>query len=456
MKYEEFEKTLNDKIFGKSKADLIEKLARYPERYIGLFRPTKPHAKIIQNLTQSNEIRFGDAFEILIEKYLVENGYKVLNKRFKDEKGNDLVLDQLVKKSKVIFIEQKIRDDHDSTKKRGQIQNFEKKLSILLKEYKEKDLQGYFCFIDPSLLKNRNYYIKEIKKMNKDYGVELYLVYGKDLFAKLKLEKVWLEIENHLRKWKEELSDLPDINFDKNAEETFNEIKDIGTNIFRKLFDNEEIIKEIFPILFPGNKTIKLLKKHFSKQENKIYKTFIEKINRIDKINNKNLLEIWGDDIDSYGYVVVKYGQWRGIEKRFKSWGGEKQKVRIVAQANAGEALHTAEADLLGYIFFDDSIKVDINKDYALQVDGDSMNNRQVNGKYIEDGDYVLVKSDLNIENGDVVVSIVKDGVNIKELNKHKKGITLKSISKNKKHKNIDIDLNEYTNLGKVVDVIKE
>ena len=455
MKYEEFEKVLNDKVFGKSKADLIEKIAKYPERYVGLFRPTKPHAKIIQNLTQSNEIRFGDAFEIIIEKYLIENGYKSLNKKFKDEKGDDLVLDQLVRKRKIIFIEQKIRDDHDSTKKRGQIQNFEKKLSILIEKYKEKDLQGFFYFIDPSLSKNKNYYVREIKKLNTDYGVSLNLVYGDELFFKLNLEKVWLEIEKYLKKWKQDLSDLPDINFDKNAKETFDEIKDIETGVFRKLFNNKEIIKEIFPILFPENKTIKLLREYFATKDKQIYKTFIEKINKIDKINTKSLLEIWGNDIDTYGYVVVKYGQWRGIEKRFKSWGGKKQKVRIVALANAGEALNTADADLLGYIFFNDSTKFDVNKDYALQVDGDSMNNKKVNGKLIENGDYVLVKSDLEIDNGDVVVSIVNGGVNIKEFKKHKKGITLKSVSKNKENQNIEVDLNEYMNLGKVVDVIK-
>jgi hypothetical protein len=42
MRYESFTKILNDKIFLEAKADLIRKLADYPERYVGLFRPTKP------------------------------------------------------------------------------------------------------------------------------------------------------------------------------------------------------------------------------------------------------------------------------------------------------------------------------------------------------------------------------------------------------------------------------
>ena len=59
MEYKYFQDILNQQIFESSKPDLIEKIAKYPERYMGLFRPTKPKAKILQNLLQSNEIRFG-------------------------------------------------------------------------------------------------------------------------------------------------------------------------------------------------------------------------------------------------------------------------------------------------------------------------------------------------------------------------------------------------------------
>jgi Mg2+ and Co2+ transporter CorA len=67
MEYKFFRNILNKQIFESSKSDLLEKLSKYPERYIGLFRPTKPKAKILQNLLQSNEIRFGDALEIIFE-----------------------------------------------------------------------------------------------------------------------------------------------------------------------------------------------------------------------------------------------------------------------------------------------------------------------------------------------------------------------------------------------------
>jgi hypothetical protein len=81
MDYNRFKKTFNEIIFEKSKADLIEKIAENPSRYIGLFRPTKPKAKILQNLLQSHEIRFGDAFEKIIEEYLKIKGCEILPKK---------------------------------------------------------------------------------------------------------------------------------------------------------------------------------------------------------------------------------------------------------------------------------------------------------------------------------------------------------------------------------------
>ena len=48
MEYSKFKRIFNEIIFEKSKATLLEKVADYPTRYIGLFRPTKPKAKILQ------------------------------------------------------------------------------------------------------------------------------------------------------------------------------------------------------------------------------------------------------------------------------------------------------------------------------------------------------------------------------------------------------------------------
>jgi len=282
MRYNEFRNILNKTIFEKTKVDLLEKIAEYPNRYIGLFRPTKPKAKILQNLLQSHEIRFGDAFENIIESYLKIKGCVLLQKKFINNKNESLNVDLCFQlKDKIYFVELKIRDDHDSTKKRGQIQNFEKKLNVMLSKHKENQLVGVFYFIDPDLQKNKNYYEEELSKMHKDYNVQTHIFYGKELFNYLGFNDIWDEILKYLEKWKKEIPDLPEINFDIEAEQTFDEIKDLKPLIFRKLFENEEIYNQIILTLFPERKTLKLLYDYFSTKEETIYKTLSNRIKEL-------------------------------------------------------------------------------------------------------------------------------------------------------------------------------
>jgi len=286
MEYKLFQSILNKQIFESSKRDLLEKIAKYPERYIGLFRPTKPKAKILQNLLQSNEIRFGDALEILFEKYFEQLGFTNLPKKIGVEKEY-LDLDQLFEDKKhIYFIEQKVRDDHDSTKKRGQIANFEKKIIALIQKYDESKLKCFTCFIDPSMIKNKKYYTAEIAKIQSDYKISAKLCYGKELWDEIAHPEIWNELLKYLEQWKREIPDIPSINFDDDAVSTFEEIKDIEISIFRKIFNNRTICKEILPILFPENKTLKLLSRYFSQQKerNSIYKTLSNKLMEYTKL----------------------------------------------------------------------------------------------------------------------------------------------------------------------------
>jgi flagellar biosynthesis regulator FlbT len=275
MEYNQFKKTLNETIFEKSKADLIEKIAENPGRYIGLFRPTKPKAKILQNLLQSHEIRFGDAFEKIIEDYLIAKGCSMLPKKYETPDKKALNIDQCFKyNNKIYFIEQKIRDDHDSTKKRGQIENFEKKLNVMLEKFSENNLVGVFYFVDPELTKNKNFYVEELQKMKVDYNIETHVFYGEPLFSYLQMSDVWAEILMYLEIWKKEIPDLPEINFDLDAEHTFEEIKNLKPLIFRKLFSNQQVVEQIVLTLFPTKKTLSLLYKSFQNREETIYHSF--------------------------------------------------------------------------------------------------------------------------------------------------------------------------------------
>lgn len=80
MDYQKFCAILNKHIFDRQKKELLINLSNKPERFVGLFRPSKPKTKILQHLLQSQEIRFGDAFEELIEEILKDSGYEILRK----------------------------------------------------------------------------------------------------------------------------------------------------------------------------------------------------------------------------------------------------------------------------------------------------------------------------------------------------------------------------------------
>lgn len=59
MTYEDFKNGLNSRIFRDDlNYEILETVLKNPKRYIGLFRITNAKTKLIQNLTQSCEIKF--------------------------------------------------------------------------------------------------------------------------------------------------------------------------------------------------------------------------------------------------------------------------------------------------------------------------------------------------------------------------------------------------------------
>ncbi len=267
MRYEDFAAILERKIFSDTRCQLLQKIADYPDRYVGLFRPTTPKGKILQNLTQSHEIRFGDALEEIIARYFLASGYTPLPKGVDLEEGEGkrqrLEIDQLFRKGEIVlFVEQKVRDDHDSTKKRGQIQNFEKKVAFLCAQYPRARIEAVFYFIDPSLRKNQKFYSEEVQRISSQYDIKAHLFYGEELFACYEIEG-WKEIVAYLKRWKANLPDLPEINFDLAIEETFEEIKELPPRVFIRLFSNDEVFNQIVLTLSPERKLLRRLLRFF-------------------------------------------------------------------------------------------------------------------------------------------------------------------------------------------------
>ena len=268
--YNKFVNILNNHL-RKTKSDLLKKLPEidfiFPHFYsITSNKATKlqNHNKILQHLLQSHEIRFGDAIEELITEIIADLGYRNLPKTIRNSNDEILSLDQYFTNGETYyFIEQKVRDDHDSTKKRGQINNFEKKLEVLHNLY-GNNLVGIMYFIDPDLTKNKNFYVEKLRDFAEFYGVELHLFYGKELFEYFDEPKMWDNIIQWLTTWKNDLPDLPEINFDENPEQSFEEIKELELRNWRKILQNDKLWEEgIIYVLFRTGETLQLVLEYF-------------------------------------------------------------------------------------------------------------------------------------------------------------------------------------------------
>jgi len=85
--------------------NLLETVIDNPSRYCGLFRLSNAKTKLIQNVTQSKEIKFGDIVEELTTEYLDRLGYKNFNKNLgADGNGDVLNVDQYFTDGNTIFM----------------------------------------------------------------------------------------------------------------------------------------------------------------------------------------------------------------------------------------------------------------------------------------------------------------------------------------------------------------
>lgn len=247
--------------------DVLVSMIRYPNRYTGLFRVSNAKTKLIQNATQSREIKFGDFIEDIVTMYIGLMGYQNLNKDIgTDEGGNTLSADQCFTDglANVYLIEQKIRDDHDSTKKRGQYENFRKKFTLLERKYPNYQVVACMWFIDSSLVKNRRYYLSEAEA-DSTSSASKHILYGKELFTQIfSREDTWDELVAHLERNKIERStdllSIPDPDTSPEMLEAMRRLKVEQPGLMRKLLSDAEVYKLLRSELFPTGHNLNQLR----------------------------------------------------------------------------------------------------------------------------------------------------------------------------------------------------
>lgn len=135
--------------------------------------------------------------------------------------------------------------------------------------------------------------------------------------------------------------------------------------------------------------------------------------------------------------------------------------IPILGSANAGPAKLLAEQNIEGYLKISNTLlgRRRSSQLFALKVDGPSMNRSSIDGKRIEDGDYVIVDGDArDPQNGDVVLSVIDGLANLKRFHLDKQNRQIALVSESTQdfppiyiHEDDDFFVN-----GKVVQVIKK
>lgn len=267
ISYDKFCKLLVDHIqSGKNfYLSLLETIIDNPSRYCGLFRLSNAKSKLIQNVTQSREIKFGDVIEELTTEYLSKLGYKNYDKNLgEDEYGDNLNVDQYFSDGNYIYmVEMKIRDDHDSTKKRGQYSNFHKKLVLLRKRHPDKHINAIMWFVDDGLVKNKNYYKEEMSKENIPNS-SLHLYYGGEFFESLNNgHEAWNELIEILSMYRREHSNVDDVTIPDfgSSKEIFNALLELDDRHWKKLLSDKKEYEQLRNELFSDGDNLEKVKK---------------------------------------------------------------------------------------------------------------------------------------------------------------------------------------------------
>ncbi len=135
--------------------------------------------------------------------------------------------------------------------------------------------------------------------------------------------------------------------------------------------------------------------------------------------------------------------------------------IPVMGEADCGEATRYADGRIVDSLVVSPSVVISKRPDrlYALIARGDSMNSARVQGKTIEDGDYVIVdKVDAyEPQDNDIIVSNIGGLANVKRFRREPGRVVLLSDSiRQRDFSPIFIDdQDDYTIEGVVIDVIK-
>lgn len=132
--------------------------------------------------------------------------------------------------------------------------------------------------------------------------------------------------------------------------------------------------------------------------------------------------------------------------------------IPIVGMANCGPATIFAEENIQNHLKVSSRMLPKTKGIFAVQADGISMNKAEINGKNIDDGDYLIIDSTyLAPQNKDIVLSIIDENANIKRFIRNEDGSIVLMSDSSRDFPPIYIhEDDQFCINGKVIDVIKK
>lgn len=132
----------------------------------------------------------------------------------------------------------------------------------------------------------------------------------------------------------------------------------------------------------------------------------------------------------------------------------------ILGSASCGPAELLAEENIDGYLKVSATLAEGRDGIFVLRAQGDSMNEADIDGKNIEEGDFVLIDSLYRTpKDGEYVLSVIDGYANLKRFERRPKTgeVVLISESSNPKHKPIFVSsYDDFMINGRIIAVIKK
>ena len=168
------------------------------------------------------------------------------------------------------------------------------------------------------------------------------------------------------------------------------------------------------------------------------------------KLASTNSVKKYLDILERKGYIKRIPNSPRAIEVCTETPESQTKLIPVAGRVRAG-APRLAVEDITGHLAIDTSV-ARWDDTFFLKVEGDSMIDA-----HIQNGDFVLVKSQQTAENGDIVVAIINDEATVKRFFRRGNSIYLEPANSTMKPIIIREDqAYEMMIAGKVVTVLRQ